>query len=44
MLSSVAEAFSIWFVAALIGAASFAAFATGQKKLVEQRVDRHRRS
>ena len=44
MLSAIAEVFSIWVVVALIGALSFGAFATGQKKLAEQTIRRPDRS
>ena len=36
MLSAIAEIFSVWFLAAAIGALAFGAFAAGQKKLAEQ--------
>jgi hypothetical protein len=44
MLSIIAEVFSIWFVVALIGALSFTAFASSQKKLAEQDLRRRPRS
>ena len=40
LLAVVAEVFSIWVVVALIGALSFGAFASGQKKLAEQIIRR----
>ena len=44
MLSIIAEVFSVWVVVALIGALSFAAFASGQKRLVDQAFRRRPRS
>jgi hypothetical protein len=44
VISVIAEVFSIWFVVALIGALSFGAFATSQKKMAEQAIRRRPRS